>query len=248
MSERQPTNRAWPACHNPAERTVAVGTRSQLTKEGVNAMQHEGSVYPARLSVDYPERDLNRMTTFFRLFAAIPILIVLGTVSGEVWEWSYDNGKTAVAAAGGLLFFGPLLMILFRQKYPRWWFDFNLQLTRFSTRVTSYLALMSDRYPSTDEEQWVHLELDYPEVKEDLNRWLPLVKWFLAIPQYIVLFFLVVASVFTVIFAWFSILFTGRYPRSLFDFVEGIMRWGLRVEAYAFLLTTDRYPLFRLAA
>jgi hypothetical protein len=211
-------------------------------------MQHEGSVYPARLSVDYPERDLNRMTTFFRLFAAIPILIVLGTVSGEVWEWSYDNGKTAVAAAGGLLFFGPLLMILFRQKYPRWWFDFNLQLTRFSTRVTSYLALMSDRYPSTDEEQWVHLELDYPEVKEDLNRWLPLVKWFLAIPHYIVLFFLVVASVFTVIFAWFAIMFAGRYPRSLFDFVEGVMRWGLRVEAYAFLLTTDRYPPFRLAA
>jgi hypothetical protein len=211
-------------------------------------MQHEGTVYPARLSVDYPERDLSRLTTLFRLFAAIPILVVLGTVSGEVWEWSYDNGRTAAAAAGGLLFFGPLLMILFRQKYPRWWFDFNLQLTRFSTRVTSYLALMSDRYPSTDEEQWVHLELEYPNVKEDLNRWLPLVKWFLAIPHYIVLVFLTIASVFAVIFAWFAILFTGRYPRSLFDFVEGVMRWWLRVEAYAMLLTTDKYPPFRLAA
>ena len=211
-------------------------------------MQHEGTVYPARLSVDYPERNLSRLTTLFRLFAAIPILVVLGSVSGEVWEWNYDNGRTAAAAAGGLLFFGPLLMILFRQKYPRWWFDFNLQLTRFSTRVTSYLALMSDRYPSTDEEQWVHLELEYPNVKEDLNRWLPLVKWFLAIPHYIVLVFLTIASFFAVIFAWFAILFTGRYPRSLFDFVEGVMRWWLRVEAYAMLLTTDKYPPFRLAA
>jgi hypothetical protein len=203
---------------------------------------------PIRFSIDYPDRNLNRMTTFFRLFAAIPILIVLATVSGGAWQWSYEQGKTAAAAAGGLLFFGPLLMILFRQKYPRWWFDFNLQLTRFSTRVSSYLALMSDRYPSTDEEQSVHLDLDYPNVKQDLNRWLPLVKWLLAIPHYIVLFFLAIASVFVVMVAWFAILFTGRYPRSLFSFVEGVMRWGLRVEAYAMLLVTDSYPPFRLAA
>jgi hypothetical protein len=213
----------------------------------MKAMQHEG-VYPARLSLDYPERELNLATTLFRVFAAIPILVVLGTVSGEVWEWSYGNGKTAVAAAGGLLFFGPLLMILFRQKYPRWWFDFNLQLTRFSTRVTTYLTLMSDRYPSSDEEQWVHLDLDYPNVKEDLNRWLPLVKWFLAIPHYIVLLFLTIAAFFAVVLAWFAILFTGRYPRTLFEFVEGVMRWWLRVEAYAMLCTTDSYPPFRLAA
>ena len=211
-------------------------------------MQQQGIVYPARLSVDYPDRDLNRLTTFFRLFAAIPILIVLSTVSGGVWQWSYENGKTAAAAAGGLLFFGPLLMILFRHKYPRWWFDFNLQLTRFSTRVSSYLALLSDRYPSTDEEQSVHLDLEYPNVKEDLNRWLPLVKWLLAIPHFIVLLFLTIASVFAVIIAWFAILFTGRYPRTLFNFVEGVMRWWLRVDAYAMLLTTDRYPPFRLAA
>jgi hypothetical protein len=211
-------------------------------------MQQQGTLYPARLRVDYPDRDLNRLTTVFRLFAAIPIAIVLSSVSGGVWQWSYDNGKTAAAAAGGLLFFGPLLMILFRQKYPRWWFDFNLQLTRFSTRVSSYLALMSDRYPSTDEEQSVHLDLEYPNVKEDLNRLLPLVKWLLAIPHYIVLLVLTIASVFAVIAAWFAILFTGRYPRRLFTFVEGVMRWWLRVEAYAMLLTTDRYPPFRLAA
>jgi hypothetical protein len=200
------------------------------------------------LSIDYPDRDLNKSTTFFRLFAAIPIILVLGTVSGWTWQASYENGKEAAAAAGGLLFFGPLLMILFRQKYPRWWFDFNLQLTRFSTRVASYLALMSDRYPSTDEEQSVHLDLDYPDVKQDLNRWLPLVKWFLAIPHYIVLVFLGIAAVFAVVMAWFAILFTGRYPRGLFHFVEGVMRWGLRVEAYSMLLVTDKYPPFRLAA
>jgi hypothetical protein len=203
---------------------------------------------PIRFSIDYPDRHLNRLTTFLRLFAAIPILIVLGSVAGWTWQWSYDNGKTAAAAAGGLLFLGPLLMILFRQKYPRWWFDFNLQLTRFSTRVSSYLALMSDRYPSTDEEQSVHLDVDYPDVKRDLNRWMPLVKWILAIPHYVVLFFLGIAAVFAVIFAWFAILFTGRYPRSIFDFVEGVLRWGLRVQAYAMLLATDRYPPFRLAA
>ena len=207
-----------------------------------------GVIHPTRLSIDYPDRDLNRLTTFFRLVVAIPILIVLGSVAGGAWQWSYENGKTAVVAAGGLLFFGPLLMILFRQKYPRWWFDFNLQLARFSTRVSSYLALMSDRYPSTDEEQSVHLELDYPDVKRDLNRWMPLVKWFLAIPHYFVLFFLGIAAIFAVIFAWFAILFTGRYPRGLFTFVEGVMRWGLRVQAYAMLLVTDRYPPFSLAA
>jgi hypothetical protein len=211
-------------------------------------MQSEAIVQPSRLTIDYPDRELNRLTTFFRLFAAIPILIVLGSVSGGVWDWSFDNGREAAAAAGGVLFFGPLLMILFRQKYPRWWFDFNLQLTRFSTRVASYLALMSDRYPSTDDEQSVHLELDYPDVKQDLNRWLPLVKWLLTIPHYIVLFFLVIAAVVAVAIAWFAILFTGRYPRGLFNFVEGVMRWGLRVEAYSMLLVTDKYPPFRLAA
>jgi hypothetical protein len=211
-------------------------------------MQQESSVHPARLTVDYPDRDLDRSTTFFRLFAAIPIIFVLASVSGWTWQASYENGKEAAAAAGGLLFFGPLLMILFRQKYPRWWFDFNLQLTRFSTRVAAYLALMSDRYPSTDEEQSVHLELDYPDVKRDLNRFLPLVKWLLAIPHYIVLLFLCIAAIFAVVIAWFAILFTGRYPRGLFNFVEGVMRWGLRVEAYSMLLVTDQYPPFRLSA
>jgi hypothetical protein len=206
------------------------------------------SPYPVRFSVDYPDRDLNRVTTAFRIFTVIPIAIVLGTVAGGTWEYSYPNGTTAVAAgAGGLLFFGPLLMILFRQKYPRWWFDWNLELQRFSIRVGIYLALMDDRYPSTDEHQSVHLEYRYPEAGRDLNRWLPLVKWLLAIPHYIVLFFLYIATVIVVIVTWFAILFTGRYPRGMFDFVEGVIRWHNRVVGYALTLVTDQYPPFRLA-
>lgn len=125
-------------------------------------------------------------------------------------------------------------------------FDFNLELTRFTTRVTSYAALMSDQYPSSDEEQYVHLEVDYPDTR-DLNRWLPLVKWLLAIPHLIVLILLGIAAIIVVIVAWFIVLFTGQYPRGIFDFVEGVLRWALRVNAYAFLLTTDRYPPFSLA-
>ena len=204
--------------------------------------------HPLRFWIDYPEVDLNRLSTFFRLVVAIPILIVLSSVAGGAWQWSYENGKAAAAAAGGVLVLGPLLMIVFRQKYPRWWFDFNLELTRFSTRVSSYVALMSDQYPSTDEKQSVHLDLVYPDVEQDLNRWLPLVKWLLAIPHYVALLVLGVVAVFAVVLAWFAILFTGRYPRGLFDFVEGVMRWGLRVQAYALLLVTDQYPPFRLGA
>jgi uncharacterized protein DUF4389 len=200
--------------------------------------------YPVQFSVDYPDRPLNRVTTFFRIFTVIPIAIVLGTVSGQTWGPS--NGRYYVAAAGGLLFLGPLLMILFRLKYPKWWFDWNLELQRFSNRVGIYLALMDDRYPSTDEHQSVRLDYRYPEVPVELNRFLPLVKWLLAIPHYIVLFFLDIGAFIVVIVAWFTILFTGRYPRGMFDFVEGVIRWHNRVLAYAFTLVTDRYPPFRL--
>jgi hypothetical protein len=211
-------------------------------------MQPQESNYPVRFSVDYPDRDLNRVTTFFRLFTAIPIVIVLGSVNGGTWEWSYERGEAVAVGAGGLLFFGPLLMILFRQKYPRWWFDWNRELVRFLNRVGIYVALMDDRYPATDEDQSVHLDIDYPDAQRELNRWLPLVKWFLAIPHYVVLVFLYVAAVVVIMIAWFAILFTGRYPRGLFDFLEGVGRWHNRVVGYAFLLATDRYPPFTLAA
>jgi hypothetical protein len=204
--------------------------------------------YPVQSSVDYPDRDLNRVTTAFRLFTVIPIAIVLGTIAGGTWQWSSAHGATTtVAAAGGLLFLGPLLMILFRQKYPRWWFDWNLELQRFSNRVGIYFALMDDKYPSTDDHQSVHLEYHYPDAARDLNRWLPLVKWLLAIPHYIVLFFLDIAAVVVVIVTWFAILFTGRYPRGMFDFIEGVIRWHNRVVGYVLTLVTDQYPPFRLA-
>jgi hypothetical protein len=206
--------------------------------------------YPVQFSVAYPDRDLNRATTFFRIFAAIPIVIVLGAVDGGNsysshaghYAWSFSAG------AGGTLVIAPLLMILFRQKYPRWWFDWNLQLMRFSARVGVYLALMEDTYPSTDEEQAVRLDFPYPDAQQGLTRWMPLVKWLLAIPHYIVLLFLTIAAFVCVIIAWFAILFTGRYPRGLFDFVEGVFRWWTRVIAYAFVLVTDEYPPFSLSA
>jgi Domain of unknown function (DUF4389) len=209
-------------------------------------MQQEA--YPVGLTVDYPDRPLDRVTTAFRVVVAIPIMIVLGAVSGgESWQWSNDTTQTAVVGAGGLLFLGPLLLILFRRKYPRWWFDWNLELQRFGNRVVAYLALMDDRYPATDEHQSVHLDYPYPDVQRDLNRWLPLVKWLLAIPHYIVLLVLDIAALVVVILAWFAILFTGRYPRGMFDFVEGVIRWQNRVIAYAWVLVTDRYPPFQLS-
>lgn len=208
----------------------------------------DANTYPVSFSIDYPDRNLNRLTSFFRIFTVIPILVVVGAVAGGTWQWSSGHGATGAAAgAGGLLFFGPLLMILFRQKYPRWWFDWNLELQRFTNRVLMYLALMDDTYPSADNHQQVRLNYPYPDAAHDLNRWLPLVKWLLAIPHYIVLFFLDIAVLVAVIVAWFAILFTGRYPRGVFDFVEGVARWHNRVIGYAVTLVTDSYPPFRLA-
>ena len=205
-----------------------------------------GTSYPVQFDVEYPDRELNRLTTGFRIFMAIPIAIVLATLGGESTAYAGDHWQ-AGATFGGLLTFTPLLLILFRQKYPRWWFDWNLELLRFQNRVGAYLALLNDQYPSTDEHQSVRLELPYPDAKQDLNRWLPLVKWLLAIPHLIVLLFLWIAAFFVVIFAWFAILFTGRYPRGLFDFVVGVGRWTNRVTAYAFVLVTDQYPPFSLS-
>ncbi|MEZ4492190.1 MAG: DUF4389 domain-containing protein [Dehalococcoidia bacterium] len=206
--------------------------------------------YPARLEIDYPEQ-LDRVSTALRIFWAIPILIIAALISAVGSSTAAtESGETATQAAGGIaggLFLATVLMILFRQVYPRWWFNFALELERFNARVGAYLALLTDTYPSTTDEQAVHLEVDFPEnVPQDLNRWLPLVKWFLAIPHYIVLFFLSIAAAVVIIIAWFAILFTGQYPRGMFDFVVGVGRWGLRVQAYAFLLVTDRYPPFSL--
>jgi hypothetical protein len=218
-------------------------------------MVTKSEVYAARLNVDYPER-LDRVTTAFRVFWVIPIAIVLTLLSSQATstvtvvttsgQFVSQVSRSGGGIAGGL-FAATLLMILFRRRYPHWWFDFALQFNRFAARVGAYLGLLTDRYPSTVEEQSVHLELDYPDAEKDLNRWLPLVKWLLVIPHIIVLALLALGALIAVIVAWFAILFTGRYPQALFNYVVGVGRWALRVQAYATLLVTDQYPPFRLS-
>ena len=190
--------------------------------------------YPVRLEIDYPDRELQRLTSAFRAVTALPIMVLVALIS-----WGRSSGVLTAPVA---------LMLLFRRKYPRWWFDWHLQLARFETRACGYALLLDDRYPSTEDEQGVHLEIDYPDASHDLNRWLPLVKWILAIPHVVVLAFLVVGMVGATVAAWFAILFTGRYPRRLFDYVVGVMRWCTRVQGYACTLVTDEYPPFRLRA
>src|SRR5690348_712858 len=201
------------------------------------------SSYPVQFDVDFPSRPLDRLTTAFRIILAIPIIILLSILTNSVVHGDHDTSSLTLAA--GILFLPLVLMLVFRQKYPRWWFDWNLNLLRFSNRVTAYLALLDDRYPSTDEEQAVHLDFAYPDAQH-LNRWLPLVKWLLAIPHYVVLFFLGIGAFGAVVIAWFAILFTGTYPRALFDYVVGVIRWTNRVNGYAFSLVTDQYPPFSL--
>jgi uncharacterized protein DUF4389 len=195
--------------------------------------------YPARLELDYPEA-LDRLSTFLRLILVVPIVVLLSIVGAGA-----DGFRAGGAIAGGL-WLATMLMLAVRTVYPRWWFDFARELARFGGRVGAYLALMTDRYPSTTDEQSVHLEIDYPDVARDLNRWLPLVKWLLAVPHYLVLIPLFVGAAIATVVAWFAILLTGNYPKPLFDYVVGVGRWSLRVEAYAFLLVTDRYPPFSL--
>lgn len=217
-------------------------------------MLSDSEPYAARLDIDYPEK-LDRLTTFFRLIWIIPIAIILGLISATATSTMTVitvSGRTVSEVSrttGGIaagLFFATVLMIVFRQRYPRWWFDFAREFTRFEARIGAYFALLTDLYPSTVDEQAVHLDIDYPAVEADLNRWLPLAKWFLAIPHFFVLIFLAIGAFFAVVFAWFAILFTGRYPQALFDYVVGVTRWALRVQAYGFLLVTDRYPPFSL--
>jgi|SRR5665811_118572 len=206
-----------------------------------------GKAYPVNFSVEYPERPLNRLTTGLRIFTVIPIAIVAGLLPGGELATGTEYGYGFAIAAGSLVVLPLVLMLLFRKKYPRWWFDWNIELMRFANRIGVYFALMDDRYPSTDEQQSVHLDFPYPDAQR-LERGLPLVKWLLAVPHYVVLFFLYIGVFFSVIGAWFAILFTGRYPRGIFTFVEGVLRWSNRVTAYAFTLVTDEYPPFRLAA
>jgi len=210
-------------------------------------MAQQPEPYPLQFSVDYPDRTLNRLSTFFRIFAIIPIVIVFVLISAGSTDGGAGDDIRGIGFGGGIgMFLATQIMLLFRWKYPRWWFDWNLALNRFGARVGSYLFLLRDEYPSTDEEQAVHLEMRYPDAPKELNRWLPLVKWILAIPHYLILLVLLVLSIGAVIIAWFAIVFGGRYPRPLFDFIVGTVRWGYRVQAYMLLLITDKYPPFRM--
>jgi hypothetical protein len=231
----------------PKPRSMESSGPSPAPAAGGGAPPTGGHDYPLTFSVDYPDRSLDRLSTAFRIFTIIPIAILAATIEGGSYGASAEGRGVSYAGGGvGILIIPVVLMLLFRKKYPRWWYDWNLQLSRFSNRLAVYFALMDDRYPSTDEQQAVRLEFPYPDAEHDLSRGLPLVKWLLAIPHYIVLFFLTIGAVFAAIFAWVAILFTGRYPRSLFGFIEGVIRWQNRVGAYAFLLITDRYPPFSL--
>jgi len=218
---------------------------SQPPHHGGMIMEGSDTQYPVSLDIDYPDQ-ADKLTTFFRLLTVVPILVILGLLIGGGWEFEATDHWSRAYSGGGVVFIPTLLMIVVMQKYPRWWFDWNLELTRFSGRVVSYLLLLTHRYPSTDESQGVHIEIAYPDVKNDLQRGMPLVKWILILPHVIVLYFLYVAVFVCTFIGWFAILFTGAYPRALFDFVVGVMRWSLRVFSYAILLTTDEYPPFQL--
>ncbi len=209
-------------------------------------MKEETSAFPATLYVDYQEQS-DRFTVLLRLLLAIPILIILGLMVAGDGDTHHETAEgVRIQGTAIVLFLPTMLMLVFRRKYPRWWYDWNVEFTRFTNRIGAYLLLLRDEYPSTDEEQAVHIRLFYPDVEHDLNRWLPLIKWFLALPHIIVLLILWAVVIICTVFAWFFILVTGRYPRRLHPFVEGVMRWSLRTAAYAFLLTTDTYPPFSL--
>jgi hypothetical protein len=213
------------------------------------ATMADGIDTAATFDVDYPDHPLDRLSTFFRLIWAIPILVILSLLSGSgTVQHLNQAGKMVETSVGGIgagLFIATALMLAVRRRYPRWWFDFAVEFARFGARVGAYLLLLTDTYPSTVEAQSVHLDVAYPDAQR-LHQWLPLVKWLLAIPHYIVLAVLGIGVAVVTIIAWFAILFTGTYPRSMFGFVVGVGRWWTRVWAYAFLLVTDDYPPFSL--
>ena len=218
----------------------------------MSAMPSVSDEYPVRFSVDYPEKR-DRLNVLLRLLLLIPILVLFSLLAGGSGNTTRfrddDDGRWRTERSGaagvGVVVAPTALMLLFRRKYPRWWFEWNREFSRFGARVGTYALLLRDEYPSTDEEQAVHLAIDEPDAAR-LNRWLPLVKWLLAIPHYIVLLVLALTVVVTTFVAWLAILVTGRYPRGLFDYAVGVGRWGYRVCGYAFLLVTDRYPPFSL--
>ena len=185
--------------------------------------------------------DRNRLTAFFRLIIVLPVAIyssafAIDSMSTDTWGYSL----------GGLIVLPTFLALVFRGIYPSYALAFNHALISLETRVNAYALLLTDDYPSIEENDIVKITL--PEVGNgsQLSRVMPLVKWFLAIPLYVMGIIYLVYGIFLTLFAWFSILFTGKYPVWSADAMVGILAFYNRVYGYAFILVTDEYPSFSL--
>lgn len=182
--------------------------------------------YPVTYSVEYPE-ELSRWLIFVKWLLAIPHLLIL----------------YALGVATGVVTFIAFFVILFTKRYPREFFDFVVNVNRWTENVYAYVFLLRDEYPPFSWQRGryaVTYEVAYPE---ELSRWLIFVKWLLAVPHYIVLFFLFIGQGLALLVAFFAILFTKRIPEELFRFVVGVDRYRVRVNAYVNLLR-DEYPPF----
>jgi hypothetical protein len=190
--------------------------------------------------IDVTLTERNRVTAFFRLILAVPALIFVSSFAPSA---AFSDEAAGIFA--GLLAVPAGLAIVVRQVYPSYVLVFNEALLSLQTRVDAYLVLLTDEYPSIEENDIV--SVTFPEVDaKQLNRWLPLIKWLLALPLYLVgIVYFIYATLLTLL-GWFSILFTGRYPEVCAEGVVGTIAYWNRVVGYAFLLVTDEYPTFSL--
>jgi hypothetical protein len=187
------------------------------------------SGYPVRFDVAYPDK-LSRLLIFVKWLLAIPHLLIL----------------YALGAVAGICIFIAFFAILFTKKYPKGLFDFVVNIYRWQNNVSAYVLLLRDEYPPFTWEPGqypVTFEVDYPD---SLGRFAPLYKWLLAIPNLFVLYIVLIVAYFLVFIGWFAILFTGKLPRGIHDFVVGALRWNNRLNAYGFALLTDQYPPFSM--
>ena len=184
----------------------------------------------------------NRKTVLFRGILVVPAFVFLTSFSAATWSEGSDSG----IGAAGIVFLPTLLALLFRKKYPSFVLTFNHAVLELGTRVFAYLFLLNDDYPSIERNP--NVAVIFPDIEggAKLNRWLPLVKWFLAIPHYIVGSIYIALSVFVSVIAWVQTSATGKYPAWAGEIVLGSFAYWNRVQGYMLLLVTDEYPTFRL--
>jgi len=192
-----------------------------------------------QIDVTLTERD--RISALFRIILVIPMAIFLASFSPS----DYSSTDSPNFLAVGFLALPVALAIIVRQIYPSYLLAFNEALLSLQTRVDAYVLLLTDEYPSIEENDVVSVVFPPVDAKL-LNRWLPLVKWFLAIPLYVVGLFYILYSLLLTIFAWFNVVFTGNYPEKCAEGVVGTIAYWNRVAGYALLLVTDEYPTFSL--